>query len=40
MVHMKEDLENLFSAPVDLIRYHKYLNDYLRRRIDRETIYV
>ncbi|MCO6451995.1 MAG: nucleotidyltransferase domain-containing protein [Caldilineales bacterium] len=40
MVHMKEDLEELLSAPVDLIRYQKYLSVLLKRRIDREAIYV
>lgn len=40
MVHMKEDLETLLAAPVDLIRYSKYLNELLRKRIDREAIYV
>ena len=40
MVHVKEELETLLLAPVDLIRYHKYLNTVLRERIDREAIYV
>ena len=40
MVHMKDELEALLVAPVDLIRYHKYLNTLLRNRIDREVIYV
>jgi predicted nucleotidyltransferase len=40
MVHVKEDLETLLAAPVDLIRYSKYLNDLLRKRIEREAIYV
>lgn len=40
MVHMKEELETLFATPVDLIRYSKYLNELLRRRIDCEAIYV
>ncbi|HSN76717.1 MAG TPA: nucleotidyltransferase family protein [Anaerolineae bacterium] len=40
MVHMKEDLEEILAAPVDLIRYHRFLNDYLKRRIDHEAIYV
>ena len=26
MVHMKEELEELLASPVDLIRYHPYLN--------------
>ncbi|MCX6049181.1 MAG: nucleotidyltransferase family protein [Chloroflexi bacterium] len=40
MVHMKEELEQLLVAPVDLIRYQKYLNALLKRRIDQEAIYV
>lgn len=40
MVHMKDDLEALLATPVDLIRYSKYLNEFLRERIDREAIYV
>lgn len=40
MVHMKEELEQLFGVPVDLIRLHKHLNLFLRSRIDDEAIYV
>lgn len=40
MVHMKEELEQLLSASVDLVRYQKYLNALLKRRIDTEAIYV
>lgn len=40
MVHMKEELEQLFGVPVDLIRLHKHLNAYLRSRIEAEAIYV
>ena len=40
MVHMQEELEQLLVAPVDLIRYQKYLNALLKRRIDNEAIYV
>jgi uncharacterized protein len=40
MVHIKEELEDLLVAPVDLVRYHKYLNRLLKERIDREAIYV
>ena len=40
MVHMKEDLEQILAAPVDLIRYHKHLNAYLKNQIDHEAIYV
>ena len=40
MVHMKEELEQILDASVDLIRYQKYLNALLKRRIDNEAIYV
>ena len=40
MVHMKEELEQILAAPVDLIRYHKYLNSYFKSRIDNEAIFV
>lgn len=40
MVHMQEELEELLVASVDLIRYQKYLNALLKRRIDNEAIYV
>lgn len=40
MVHMKDELEQLLAASVDLIRYQKHLNALLRSRIEREVIYV
>lgn len=40
MVHMKEELEQILTTSVDLIRYQKYLNKFLKRRIDAEAIYV
>ncbi|MFN8487931.1 MAG: nucleotidyltransferase family protein [Caldilineaceae bacterium] len=40
MVHLKEYLEQLLVAPIDLIRYQKHLNALLKRRIDHEAIYV
>ncbi len=40
MVHLKADLEQLLLTSVDLIRYQKYLNDFLKSRIDAEAIYV
>ncbi|MCB9139359.1 MAG: nucleotidyltransferase domain-containing protein [Caldilineaceae bacterium] len=40
MVHMKDELEAIFSGSIDLIRYNRFLNSRLRERIDREAIYV
>ena len=39
MVHMKEDLEEMLAAPVDLVRYNKYLDDYMKRRIYNEAVF-
>jgi predicted nucleotidyltransferase len=40
MVHLKDELEQLLQAPVDLVRYQQHLNALLRTRIDREAVYV
>ncbi len=40
MVHMKEELEEMLVASVDLIRDQPHINALLKRRIDREAIYV
>ena len=40
MVHMQDELEEILRTSVDLIRYQKYLNALLKRRIDNEAIYV
>lgn len=40
MVHMKAELETLLHAPVDLIRYQRYLSDFFKQRLDQEAIYV
>ena len=40
MVHIKETLEKDFHRPVDVIRYRKAMNPYLKARIDREAYYV
>ena len=40
MVHLKEDLEALLGSRVDLVRYWKRMNPYLKQRIDREARYV
>lgn len=40
MVHMKAELEDLLEMPVDLIRYHKHLNAYLKSKIDNEAIFI
>ncbi len=40
MVHIKEDLEEQLRIPVDLIRLRERMNPFLRRRIEKEVVYV
>ncbi len=40
MVHIKEKLEKELHSSVDLIRYRKHMNAFLKKRIDSEAIYV
>lgn len=38
--HMKNELEELLGCPVDIIRLRDRMNQLLRKRIEREGIYV
>lgn len=38
--HIQCDLEKLFGCRVDLVRVRENMNDLLRRRIQKEGIYV
>jgi len=40
LVHIKEELEELFSKPVDIVRNRATMNPYLKKRIDRDAQYV
>ncbi|MCD4847398.1 MAG: nucleotidyltransferase family protein [Candidatus Aegiribacteria sp.] len=40
MVHIKEYLEEALNAPVDLVRYRTSMNALLKKRIEREVVYV
>lgn len=40
LVHIKDELEEALSCPVDLIHYRKKMNKFLRDRILKEAIYV
>lgn len=40
MVHLKELLEEAFDQPVDLVRYRDRMNPFLKRRIERDALYV
>ncbi|MEA3282510.1 MAG: nucleotidyltransferase domain-containing protein [Euryarchaeota archaeon] len=39
-VSLKEELETILGAKVDLVRYWRRMNHYLKRRSDREACYV
>ncbi len=40
LVHVKEELEEAFKVPVDIVQYRDSMNELLKRRIDAEAIYV
>jgi predicted nucleotidyltransferase len=40
MVHLKEDLQEKMGAGVDIIRLRDTMDLYLRKRIDKEGLYV
>jgi predicted nucleotidyltransferase len=40
MVHIKEILENDFKRSVDVIHYRDNMNEYLKKRIQSEALYV
>jgi predicted nucleotidyltransferase len=40
MVHLKDDLEQIFGVRVDLVRLRKNMNEFLRKQIERDAIYV
>ena len=40
LVHIREELENILSKGVDIIRKRKNMNPYLKKRIENETVYV
>jgi len=39
-VSLKEELERILGAEVDLVRYWRRMNHYLKSRIDKEAYYV
>jgi len=39
-VHLKEELELKLHFPVDLVRYRERMNPLLKKRIDKEGVYV
>lgn len=40
LVGIKQELEELLSLPVDVVRYRERMNPFLKGRIKREAIYV
>ena len=40
MVHIKDTLEAVFQRPVDIIQYREKMNPFLKKRIDRDAVYV
>ena len=40
MVHIKEELEDDYGTKVDIVHYREKMNAFLKKRIDREAIYV
>ncbi|HDQ70557.1 MAG TPA: nucleotidyltransferase [Chloroflexi bacterium] len=40
LVGIKQELEELLRRPVDIVRYRERMNDYLKRQIEREAVYV
>ena len=37
---IKQDLEERFHMPVDIVRYRENMNQFLKNRIDRESVYA
>ena len=40
LIGIKQDLEEQLNLPVDVISYRKKMNGFLKRRIDKEAVYV
>jgi len=40
LIGIKLDLEDEFHRTVDIVRYHKRMNKFLKKRIDKEAVYV
>ena len=40
LVHIKEELQNLLSSSIDIVRIRDKMNPYLKKKIDNEAIYV
>ena len=40
LIGIKQDLEAQLHCQVDIVRYRKKMNQFLKRRIDKEAVYV
>lgn len=40
LIGIKQDLEEQFHRPVDIVRYRHNMNRFLKGRIDKEAVYV
>jgi predicted nucleotidyltransferase len=40
LIGIKQDLEEKFRCHVDVVRYREKMNPFLRKRIEREAVYV
>ena len=40
MVHTKEELEDDYKTKVDIVHYREKMNAFLKKRIDKEAVYV
>lgn len=40
LIGIRQDLEEQFDRPVDIVSYREKMNQFLRNRIDREAVYV
>lgn len=40
MVHIKGELEEALHCPVDIVHYRPRMNNFLKKRINQEAVYV
>jgi predicted nucleotidyltransferase len=40
MIGIKQDLEEILHKPVDIVSYRDKMNQFLKKRIDKEALYV
>jgi predicted nucleotidyltransferase len=40
IIELKQYLEDLFGCPVDVVRKHRHMNEFLQSQIEKDGIYV